>query len=490
MINKLKDFFLNNRETKQTIAKNIFWLSIGQIGSRFIRAFIIIYAARVLGASGYGVFSYVVALTGFFTVFADIGVNAILTREIARKKEEALPYFATTFWIKIALLFLTTILIIFIAPYFSKIEAAKAILPFAALLIFFDSLRELWAAFFRGKEKMEIEALLITVTNIAITVFGFLILQFSKDPKILTIAYALSASTGAFVGIYILRNELKKVIFYFKKNLVPVIFKSALPLALVNVIGVLMTQIDILMLGFLKQAEDVGLYSAGQKIIALFYILPSILATSFFPLLARYVGQNDNEKAKLLIEKALTLTMLVAIPMVVGGFVLGDQIINFLYGQQYLSASTSFKILLLTILVVFPGTIVANYIFAYDQQKKLATTTLFGSITNVFMNALLIPFFGIIGAAIATVSAQSIYNALNWRLAKKINNFRILYHLKKIILSALIMGIFSYFLKQLNLHLIINILFSTIIYFITLSLLKEKTINEFKELIKINKIKN
>jgi O-antigen/teichoic acid export membrane protein len=140
--------------------------------------------------------------------------------------------------------------------------------------------------------------------------------------------------------------------------------------------------------------------------------------------------------------------------------------------------------------VAFPGTIVGNYIFAYDQQKKLATTTLVGSITNVFMNALLIPFFGIIGAAIATVSAQSIYNALNWRLAKKINNFRILYHLKKIILSALIMGVFSYFLKQLNLHLIINILFSTIIYFITLSLLKEKIINEFKELIKINKIKN
>ncbi|PIU98388.1 hypothetical protein COS61_01740, partial [Candidatus Wolfebacteria bacterium CG03_land_8_20_14_0_80_40_12] len=81
MVNNLKELFFKNKGVRQTVAKNVFWLSAGELGSRVFRAFIIIYAARVLGAAEYGVFSYVMALTGFFTLFSDIGVSPLLTRE-------------------------------------------------------------------------------------------------------------------------------------------------------------------------------------------------------------------------------------------------------------------------------------------------------------------------------------------------------------------------------------------------------------------------
>ncbi|MEK7574274.1 MAG: oligosaccharide flippase family protein, partial [Patescibacteria group bacterium] len=66
MISKLKNFLFQNLTPRQTVAKNIFWLSLSQIGSRFFRAIIIIYAARVLGAAEYGIFAYVLAFAGFF----------------------------------------------------------------------------------------------------------------------------------------------------------------------------------------------------------------------------------------------------------------------------------------------------------------------------------------------------------------------------------------------------------------------------------------
>jgi len=473
-----------NRDQRQTLFKNVFWLMIGQIGSRIIRSFIIIYAARILGAGEYGVFTYVLALTGFFTVFADIGVSSILTREAAKKEKEASYYFATTFWIKIFLLLLTAALIIFIAPYFSKIEAAKTLLPFAALLVAFDGLRDFFTAFFRSKEKMEIEALLTSITNLTITLFGFVILKTNPTAKSLAITYVLSASAGTLVGFFLLKREIAQLLNYFKKELVPIILKSALPLALVNVIGILMMQIDVLMLGFFKEAKDVGLYSAGQKIVALLYILPSILATSLFPALSRFAGLNDREKAKSLAEKGITLNLLLAIPMVMGGIVLGSQIIGFLYGQEYLPATLPFQILLLTTLIIFPGTIVGNYIFAYDQQKRLAPNTFIGSLSNVIFNAILIPRYGIFGAALATVFAQTLYNGLNWRFAKKINNFHTLRHLKKIISATLIMGLMAFIFQKTGLGLIPNIIISIGTYFAALYFLKEKILLEVLESIK------
>ena len=146
MITKIKGLLFKNTGTSQTVLKNTFWLSFGQISGRLIRAAVIIYAARMLGVAEYGVFSYVLGLAGFFSVFSDIGVSSILTREAAKRPENRMQIFATTFWIKMALLLGTAAAIMLFAPSFSKIEAARALIPFVAFLVIFDGIRDL----FRG----------------------------------------------------------------------------------------------------------------------------------------------------------------------------------------------------------------------------------------------------------------------------------------------------------------------------------------------------
>ena len=475
----LKELFFRNRGVRQTVSKNAFWLTIGQLGSRIFRAFIIIYAARVLGVGEYGVFSYVLGLAGFFTLFADIGVNSILTREINRYPEKADNFFATAFWIKISLLLLSSVLVIFVAPHFSRIEGAKALVPLVALLNFFDGIREFSNAYLRAKEKMELEAFTTTLTNAAITVFGIIILYyFQVNAGALVVTYILSASTGTIAGVVILRKQFSKVITFFKSDLVKGIISSAWPITLLVVIGIFMTNIDIIMLGFFKTNQDVGLYSAGQKIIQIFYTLPAIIATSFFPVISRFVGQRDNIRAKLLMEKGITAVLLIGIPLIMGGVVLGKSIINLLYGASYLPATLSFQILILNILFVFPSYLIGNYIFAYDQQKKAAPYLLAGSIANVILNALLIPKYGIAGAAFATLCSQALYQFLSFSLAKKINNFYVIRYLKKITISAIVMGLATYILSFVGLNVIANIIISGILYFGILYLIKEIIILE------------
>ncbi|MBI5401656.1 flippase [Candidatus Wolfebacteria bacterium] len=488
MITRLKELLFQNRGARQTITKNAFWLTFSQITSRFIRAAIIIYSARVLGASGYGVFSYLLSLAGMFTIFSDIGINQIMTKEITQKPERTSEYFSTAFWIKIILFSVTATLVIFVGPYFSKIPITSSLFYIIAAIIIFDGLREFSQSIFRAREKMELEAFASVLTNISVTVLGFTVLYFSVSLKLLTLSYAIATGIGAFAAMFIIRKEFKKIFSHFEKNLIKPLIASSWPVALMGIIGAFMLNTDIIMLGWWKTTQEIGFYSAGQKIIQMLYSFPAILAGATFPTLSRLIGQQNNEKSKRLMEISMIATFLMAVPMTIGGIVLGKSIIPLIYGNEYLPAIIPFQILMTTMLIIFPGTLIGNAGLAYGKQKKMATYLAIAAFGNVILNAVLIPVYGIIGSAIATLISQLISNSLSWRMIKKINGFEIFVHVKKIVLAAIIMGITSFVFDKFGLNVIINIVISAAIYFAVLYALKEKTMEEIKTLFKLARI--
>lgn len=483
MIQRIGNLLLRNNSAKQTIAKNLFWLTVSQIGSRLIRAGLIIYAARLLGVAEYGLFSYVLGLAGFFTIFADISLSPILTREAAKKPTERTKYFATILWLKIGLLALTAVLIIFAAPYLSKIEGASSLLWLVALLTTFDGLRDFAIAFFRSFEKMEWEGFVNLFTNIAITTIGGLILLNSPTARGLFIGYIVATGLGTLVAFFMIRGYLRQIFSSFDKTVLKSILISALPMAAIGMLGAFMVNVDLVMLGWLKTANEVGWYSAGQKIIMVLYTIPAIFAVAIFPALARAAENRDKETAKKILEKALTMSLLLAIPIAAGGLILAEPIINFLYGAEYLPSVIAFQILLIPLLIIFPGQTIGNFIVANDQQKKAAGYAAAASVGNVILCYLLIPKFGIAGAAVATLTAQIFYNAMAWRLSRRITDFSVFRGLKKIIVGGLAMVPVAFLLNQLELNILATISLSGIFYFGFLLLIKETAVSEAKNLL-------
>jgi O-antigen/teichoic acid export membrane protein len=490
MIERLKDLFFTNRSTRQTITKNIFWLGVSQVGSRLIRAVIIIYAARVLGASEYGVFSYAMGLAAFFTIFADIGVSSIMTKEVSQKPEEGKKYFATSFWLKSVLIIFTCLLVFFGARHFSNIEAAKPLISLITILIVFDNLRDFSFAFFRAKEKMEYEALIMLSMNIAIMAFGFIALYLSPTALSLTISYVSSAGAGFLLALFALRKEFLGVFKHFTKSLAKPIISSAYPYAFVNLLGAFMTNVDVIMLGWFKSASEIGLYSSGQRIVQIFYGLSIIITTATFPALSRAVGEKNREKVSFLMEKGMALAFMIAVPIAIGGIILSKPILSLLYGAEYVPASLSFQILLLTILIVIPGFLLGNLVLAYDKQKKMALYIGIASAGNVLLNYLLIPKYGIAGAAFTTLLVQIVYYGQTWSMIKKVNNFFLIPHVKKIFFSSVLMGFFTFILADFGLNVIINIIISAGFYFGLLYAFKEPMIEEIKSLFKAVKRNN
>ncbi len=481
MIKKIKSFLFENKSTRQTVAKNTFWLFFGEISSRVLRGAIVIYAARVLGADGWGVFSYAITFAALFTIFSDLGLGAILTRESAKNPELRPQYLSTSLFIKLSLVGISVVLIIFAAPLFTKIPSAKTLLPIVALILVFDGLREFGFSLNRAMEKMESEAFTKTVTNLLITALGFLFLMTSKTAESLAWSYTIGSAVGFLIMIWTLRKYFTNLVSNFSKKLLWPIFSAAWPFTLMGILGAIMLNTDTIMLGWYKTAEELGFYSAAQRPIQLIYILPSLIGTAVFPSFAR-LAKRDNEKFRQILEKSIGMVLMVGLPIILGGLIVGKDLMLLVFGNEYLPAVTTFKILLITILFVFPGAFLGNAIFAYDAQKKFIGFLAIGALGNILFNYLLIPRFGIEGSAIATVAAQLLANGFGWYNMKKINNFCIMPHLKKTFAATILMSIFTYIFYMLKISVFINLPLSVIIYFAVLYLLKEPFLAEVKSI--------
>lgn len=476
----LKSFLFENKSIRQTVLKNTFWLTFGNIISRLIRAVLIIYAARILGVAGYGVFSYALSLAGFFAIFADIGLTPLLTRESARNPEKRTEYLGTALSIKFIFVVISALLILFVAPIFAKLEGARELFYVIIFLFAFDTLRDFFFGYTRSIEKMEIEAGVNVVTNLAILVLGGGALLLAPSTKLLTMGYTAGSAIGLFAVIFVLRNHLRKIFSSFRRELVKPILTEAWPFALAGLLGTIMLNTDMLMLGWLKGADEVGLYSAAQKIVLLVYLFPGYLIVSLFPSLSR-LAQADNERFRAIFEKGIKAMFLLAFPLAVGGILLAPLIISFLYGDAYSPAAPAFTILLLTFFLVFPGTLISNAVFAYNRQKLFMGFIGLGALANVVLNYFLIPPYGIFGSAIATIGSQFLANGFNWYMMKRINNFKTLIHLPKIVAATVLMSVFVLVAGKLGINLIITIAAAALVYFAALSLLKEPIIRDLKE---------
>src|SRR3990167_8043473 len=116
---------LMDQSIGRKIAKNAAWLFGGQIAGRLLRAVIIIYAARILGAASWGAFSYALSLAAFLTIFSDFGVNALLTREGVKSPELRNKYLATALALKTSVLIVLMALVTLFADYLTRSEERR-----------------------------------------------------------------------------------------------------------------------------------------------------------------------------------------------------------------------------------------------------------------------------------------------------------------------------------------------------------------------------
>lgn len=475
MFRSIKNFLFVNTSTKQTIVKNSFWFALGTTVTKIARAVLIIYVARILGADDYGIFTYAMSLVGIAMIFADLGVTTILTRELSKDGSDKRAYLSTAFGVKIGFLFLSIALVAIFGPLVSKFAEAKSLLLLVATFVALESLRSFLYAVTRAQNKMQIEAGLSVVAEAVVIAVILILFLKNSSAHVLAEAFVFGNLLGLLSTVFFLRKSLGGLFSSFKSDLAKDIIRSSWPFAVMGVFGALMTNIDSVMLGFWNPPKVLGLYAAAQKPITLLYVLPGFLSISLFPFFSRLVEKARSD-TYLAIEKSVRAASALALPIMLGGLVLAGPLMSVTFGPEYASATLTFQIFLLTLLVAFPGAVLSDVIVAENRQKVFIKSSAFGALTNVLFNFLLIPKYGIAGSAVATLLAQLVMNGIIYIQIRKNYKINILAGFGKLLPASLAMSVAAYLLASRSVPLLVIVPIAVVLYFGLLTLLKEEVV--------------
>ncbi len=489
MLSKVKTFLLHNASVRQTVAKNTFWLTVSNFGGRFIRAAVIIYAARVLGPAEWGVFNYVITIVAFLTLFVDSGISQVMIRDRAQAPDAAAKrsVTATTLWLKLAFVCIGAALILFVAPLLPTADAftaekATVLFPIVVLIMIFDNIREFYHALFRSEERMEWEAVSYGLTNIFIVAFGFLLLFIHPTVRGFTFGYALGAALGTVVATFLAWKYLRGVLRGFSWPTAKRLLRSIWPYTISGALGMLMINTDIVMLGWLRSSEEVGLYAGPQRIIQLIYLIPAVLSVSILPAFSRLAVQS-REKMTSAIEHSVSAVYMAALPIAVGGIIVALPLIELLFGEPFLAGASPLRILLLTLMADFSAVLLGNVLLAYDHQRSLVVYSAIGGAMNVSLNLLLIPHFGIVGCAFATLGAQLVSNAYLQYTVRRLHPFHIAPRLVHALIATGVMAIIALVLQAAGAHVLLTIAAAALAYGSVLYFRREPLLSDLQNII-------
>jgi O-antigen/teichoic acid export membrane protein len=426
MIHYLKKIIASRSSNERKVLKNSTWLFVAEIGTRIARGALGIIAARMLGVNGLGQFAYAMALGGFLTFFEDAGIGMFITREFSkdtRDEDQKRIVFSTAFVLKLLLLGIATIIFVITGPFISNIPSANILIPTIALVLIFDSLRELFFSISRAEQRMHTESLVKLITNGLVVFFGIMFMLISPTALSLTLGYVLGGGIGCLIIFNSIKKYLPNIRTSFSKKLFIDIFKTAWPFTILAISNVIIFNTDTLFLGHYSTVTEVGWYTAATRLIQALYIIPSLFASAAFPIFVQKMSRADGYTSSL--KKSLFFITVIMIPLLLICIFGSSVIINVLYGTTYAPAAIILAVFSLTFIPVFIGTTLNTTIFAMNQQKQFVLANVLGMLVNIIMDFLLIPHFHSIGAAIATTVSLSLITVITIvkmsRLSKQSN---------------------------------------------------------------------
>ncbi len=478
-MNRLRKFLFKNTTTRQTILKNTFWMGASTTLIKIVRAVIIIYAARLLGTESYGIFTYAMSVVAIFAVVSDMGISSILIRELSKHTERMKEYFSTALVIKLILLCAMLLLVVGLAPFVSHFEAATSIMLIISLSVIFESLRGFFYSIPRAQSKMEAEAGISIVNEFLCTILivGFFLQN--PSPYSLALSFMIGNGVGLIIALFSIRRYIFGIAQHINWSLLMPLAKMTLPFAILGIFGIFMTNIDSVIIGIFGNEHMLGLYGAAQRPLNILYILPNFLSASLLPILSRFAKEGKSLAPMIGIASSASLT--VALPFVIGGIIVAGPLISVVFGAEYAGAVSTFQVLLLTIFFTFPGTIYAEVLLVENKQRIFITTGIIGALLNVGLNFVLIPLYGIVGSAIATVIAQMAVNTVFYVEMRKTQKVPIAKKFYRSLLAVIGMAVFTYAMTTLSAPLLLIIPLSGLLYIGILFVLRDYTILELRK---------
>lgn len=364
---------------------------------------------RYYGVETFGAFNIIFALLVISSVLARIGLDTYVLRVISTLENNSIEislFLKEVFKIllisSIVVSFIIMLFIDYLDIYFFKSLDARTYLYWLALLVLPYTVFNVVPEIFRGFDDIKIYSFFRNLSqNFTLAIFLLTSIYFSLDYSPIHMLYLTVIFISLSVSIVLYKFLKKKnITLFIKGKYEPKILKNSYPMFLATSIMFIMSYIDSFMIAYYLDEYQVGIYSACINISMIITFIPTAIGGYISPKVSYYYSNNEIFKVKSIFKNSLLIIILVTIPIFLFIYFYAELLLGF-FGSAFIVATTTLLIVNIAFLSEALCGPVGFILNMTDNQHLFMRILVISLIINIVFNALLIPTYGINGAAIA-----------------------------------------------------------------------------------------
>ncbi len=356
--------------------------------------------ARKLGVDAFGYLGFAIAIMSYFGVALTAGFADIGAREVARDPMSARRLGSDATGIRLLIAAAGMAAIALTAFAFIESPVQRAVLLLSSLGLIASALDTTWV--YRGLSRNTTSALALLLAQVVY--LGGVIAFVSAPGDVLRVP--LIQLAGDMLAALLL------IAFLFRGGIPRPSMSGGLALlkqsgfiTASRLMRALIVSFDVLLLGLMTGSHQVGLYTAAYRVCMLVTTIAVATHIVFLPAMTRSVVEGIESLTRVM-TRSLSLSSAVILPIVVGGIILAEPLLVFLFGADYGAGSFAFQILLASMAVLAIHGTTHNVFIAMHETRRETFIFGGGAVVNVVLNLVLIPRYQLAGAAVATLAAE------------------------------------------------------------------------------------
>lgn len=414
------------------------------------------YASRILMAERIGEVNFFQSIIQYILLLTSLGIPMYAIREIAKVRDNVVLRNKTLLEILVLNLILTVLgyfLVFVIIMTIDKVQVNVPLFLILSVSIILTTIGCDW--FYQGVEDFKYITIRGIIVRSLSLVLLFLFVKTQQDVLYYAICITIGSLGGNIFNFFRLRKYVK-ISDLVVKELKPFRhIKPVLRIFVLNLIVSIYINLNVIMLGFMKNNESVGLFTSATKLTHVILTIVTSLGAVLLPRMSNMISNNQVTEFRELAQKSLDFIILLTLPVSFGLVILADFLIPIFCGDTYADAILTLRILAPIIIFIGISNVLGiQILYPQGHEKIVIFSTAAGAIINLLLNLWLIPKYSQNGAALATLIAEFVVTATMWWIGRRL----IFVIWKKSywgnIIATFVMLITVYFMKQIEVSFI------------------------------------
>lgn len=458
---------LRNCMKKSSIKLNIIMNMMLTLSSFIFPLITFPYVSRVLLPDGTGKVSFATSVISYFLMFSQLGIPTYGIRICAQVRDDRKELTRVShelLCINIFMSILSYIVLFFVLYQVPRFQVDQNLFIIISSTIFLSAIGVEWL--YKGLELYTYITVRSVIFKLVALIATFLFIHQKSDYVIYGTISIFASSASYILNIINARKyiDFKPIGEYnFRRHLKPILTFFAMSCA-----TTVYTNLDTVMLGFMTSDAEVGCYSAAIKIKNILVAIVTSIGAVLLPTASYYVEKGLMNDFHRIANKAITLVLHIATPLMLYFIFFAKEGVNFLSGPAFAKAILPMQVVMPTVVFIGITNIIGFQILVpLGKEKTVLLSEIVGAILDLMINALLIPQYGSIGAAIGTTVAEfSVLTVQVFSIRSEIKNIICNVHWNKILLANAVGMLFSIPARNLDSNDFVILVISAVLFFI------------------------